>query len=189
MLRFLTILLSFLLIAGCQTFQKTEAVRTDIGEIYSIEPQIAWRRADREGIEIWTIDGPMLQQIRFLKSIGDGDPILLSNRKVAEKKPRFSSKMSANEIMEIVVASLDNGKRGQIKATNLRPMKFGSVQGFRFDLTWVSAKGLPYSAIVAAGGIAGSLELIFYTGDSLHHFAKFEDTVEKILKSIQIKKA
>jgi len=187
MLRVLAIISTLVFVTGCQTFQETKkSGRISIGEAYSIDPQVSWRRANRDGLEIWTVDGPILQELVFMKAVKDGASLPIKSRQSPENKPRFNSKMSPSEIMEIVIASLDTGKRGQIKATNLRPMKFGKAQGFRFDISWTNEKGLPYSAIVAAAKFDETLELILYKGDSLHHFAKFHDAVEKMLASIQL---
>ena len=77
-----SLLLLALLISGCAHYTLAPPERRPIGDLYSVESRMAWSRADEGGIEVWTIDGPLLEALRFV-SLKDGDTLIPSADKDA----------------------------------------------------------------------------------------------------------
>ena len=83
-------------------------------------------------------------------------------------------------------AGIARGGAGEVQASKLRPAQFGSVPGFRFDLTFLSKSGLEMDGLVAAAVIEDKLYLILYTGARIHYYPKYRDHVEQLLASIEM---
>lgn len=199
-----------LFLTGCAFYSSIEPRRTPIGDLFTVEPQIPWSKASRGNVEMWTVDGPRLQAVRFVKGLEDGE--VLFEGKDKEKRPKFRKQMTPNEIMEFVVDTMTllgpervagrNVRLGmqqgvdrvaligaqKVEATNLRPGKFGDVQGFRFEMSFLSKEGLEQRGFVIGSVVEERLYLIMYTGVKAYYYAKHKDHVEQIIESIEIQK-
>ena len=51
--------------------------------------------------------------------------------------------------------------------TNLRPHRFGSTDGFRCDLAFMTKNGLAKQGLAAGGVVKNRLYLVLYTGAKL----------------------
>lgn len=169
-----------------------------MGGGYSVEPQTAWNRSIQGKIEIWTIDGPALAAVHFFNGIGDGQNLFpfygKSTRKA--KLPKFNKNMTANEVQEFIVDSMmapyQRGLVGPnmigtgVQTAHLRPFKFGSNPGFRFELSFLSEEGLEYEGFVVGTIKADKLYLICYSGTREYYYPKYKETAEQIIASIQM---
>lgn len=135
-------------------------------------------------MELWTVDGPGLQAIRFINGVADGEALFEGKGK--EKQPTFRKSMTPSEIMEFVVDSLAGVGFEKIETTGLRPEKFGSAQGFRFDTHFVTRQGLEGQASVVGAVLKEKLHLIIYSGTRAHYYPKHRDHAERIIQSIQL---
>ena len=151
----------------------------------------------------------MGQQLLATRGLEDGDTLI----KVDDEKtllPRFRAHMTPTEIMEFCVGSIRlmaggvetaNVARGwmpsegirtasinaaSIEATGLRPMDFGGLSGFRFDLRFLSKEGLRREGLVAGTVHEGRLYLIVYSGASEHYFSTHREAVERLIASVRI---
>ena len=183
MKRHIIVLLCLTFVTACTQYTLVDNKRQNIGGAYSVNPGIQWSKRVDGKVELWTIDGPVLQAIRFYQGLEDGDS--LWDAQAEEKAPKFRSDMRANAIMELVVDSLSRLGAGQVDAENLRPMHFGSWPGFRFDLNYLTKDGLAKSGLVAGAVVEGKLYLILYDGTRSYYFPKYIGNVESILTSIE----
>jgi len=174
------------LLAGCATSGDVKPHRIEIGGAYSIDPQIKWSRFRQRTIEIWSIDGPALEALYFVKGVGNGEPLVV-NAKEPKKWPVFSQRMTPNEIMELLVDTLANSGYAQLQAQELRPEKFGRLSGFRFELTFLFPDGLEGQGLAIGAIIKQRLQLIVYLGTREYYYSKHIGDVEKIIQSIEVK--
>ena len=72
-----------------------------------------------------------------------------------------------------------------VVAQGLRPMDFGGLPGFRFELRLRSPQGLEMAGIAAGVVHEDSLYLILFTGARAWYFPRLEPAVEAILASIR----
>jgi hypothetical protein len=204
------LLIVLLFIGGCTHYTVVPAERRAIGPLYSVKSNVAWSQADEGGIQVWTIDGPLLEALRFV-TLNDGDTLFLSSDKEA-KLPRFRAHMTPNEVVEFFVASLKSVGGGvdthqlskgmvhpaQIRAgsinaasidvKNLRPADFGRLPGFRFDFSFLSKEGLERQGVVLGSIHEGKLLLMVYTGTREYYFDKHKQDVETIFSSVEVVK-
>ena len=190
-------LLAVLLAAtGCAPYTVVEPARTRIGDRYTVEPQIRWTSLSDGGrSDVWTIDGPELNSLRFIKDVGDGETLLgravfapgpAGSQTAEDRQPRFRMTMTPSEIMELVVDTWSLLGASKIEATSLRPAKFGTADGFRFDLAFVAADGVETRATAAGAVVKDRLQLIVYSGTRLHYFDRHRPTVDRLLESVRL---
>lgn len=184
-------------LSACMHYSRVEPSQKGMaGGIYSVEPQIVWNRMRQGNIEIWTVDGPSLAAVHFFNGISDGENLYRYFGKAIrkEKLPKFNKNMIASEVQEFVVDSMSapysktlvgpNMLGTNVQTFNLRPFKFGSHPGFRFELSFLSEEGLEYEGFVAGVIIDDRLYLICYSGTREYYFPKYKETAEQIIASI-----
>ena len=189
----LVLLLGFgLLAAACTHYSKVEPKRTEIGDGYSVEPQIAWNKTRNGDGILWTVDGPLLQALYLYGGLESGDKLFRVDKydeaakKSKQEFPTFDPAMQASEVMEFVVDSLVQSGLVDVRTSQLRPADFGPLPGFRFDMTMRSKEGLEIDGM-AIGNVSNfRLHLIIYIGAQSHYFPKYRDDVEKIISSIRL---
>lgn len=207
-----TILLSIalLFIGGCAHYTAAPAERRPIGTLYSVKSNVTWSQADEDGIQVWTIDGPLLEALRFV-TLKDGDTLFRSADEDA-KLPKFRSYMTPGEVVEFLVASLKSVSGGvdthllakgmvqpagiragsinaaSLEMKNLRPADFGGLPGFRVDFSFLSQEGLEKQGLALGSIHEGKLLLMVYTGTREYYFEKHKQDVETIFSSVELMK-
>lgn len=177
-------ILVILFLSSCTHYTLLEPQRHQVSSVYSVEPQIQWSRVKTGAIEEWTVDGPILQLVRFFDGVKDGDSLFPTYGK-NQKRPLFRAGMNATEVQEFVVDTMSAIGYADVRAENLRPFQFGSLPGFRFELQYLSAEGLERNGIAAGTTSGEKLYLILYTGTRSHYFDKHKPHVERMLQTIQ----
>lgn len=185
----LTILFALLaLVGGCAQWTLVEPERVAVGDLYTVQPESRWNRLLIGHTEVWTLDGGLLQEVRFLKGLEEGDKFVPSNfaqSKKFEKLPTYREGMTPIEIAEFVVASLSQTGMAKVETTNLSPAKIGGRDGFRFDLTYSLEKGLEKKGFAYGFVQEKKLYLILFTAARLHFFDRDSEKAEKLVRSIQ----
>lgn len=177
-----------LAVASCTPIKLVEPTPQAIGQSYRVKPTAAWNGLTSVAAgpivsEQWSKDGWLLNGMNFWHDIEEGSALF----EVDEVEfPKFKTDMRATEVQEFFVSS--KTKRGveDVEATNLRPAKFGSAEGFRFDFTFLSPEGLKMRGMVLAAMINQKLQLIEYWATDAHYFEQNADEVEKIFETIEL---
>lgn len=162
--------------------------RVSIGDHYSVESRIAWSRLVRGDTEIWTVDGELLQQLRFIKGIEDGDKLFpaRAGRRRDRLKPPFRGDMTPPEIRELFETSLSQAGAIDVRVSRLRPTAFGALGGFRFEFAFSFSDGLPRRGLVAAVVKDKELHMIIYFAPAMYYFGRDRPRVEAIIESIRM---
>ena len=183
MKRPIAILAMLAVLGGCAAYSLVDAKQQTIGGTYTVEPGIQWSKITDDKIEVWTVDGASLEAIRFYSGMEAGDRLFTVSKDV--KLPTYDPAMKASEVMEFVVDSIARGGAGNVEGTALRPTQFGTVPGFRFDLSYTSSDGLWVDGLAIGATIDGKLHLIVYAGARQHYFPKYRDEVERMIGTIE----
>ncbi|HEX9585323.1 MAG TPA: hypothetical protein VGB36_12550 [Gammaproteobacteria bacterium] len=178
------IIIPVLLMSACTQYTLVEPQPQKIGDFYTVAPQIHWSREKQGAIELWTVDGPALQAIRFFSGIEDGESMFPATG-ADSKLPSYRSGMTAIEVEEFVIDTLARLGGTDVQAANLRPFQFGRTPGFRFEFTFLTREGLEFEGMAAGAEARDRLYLILYTGARSHYFGKHKNDVERIFESIQ----
>lgn len=167
--------------------------RVEVGDAFSVEPQIAWTRIANPMVsdttEAWTIDGPVLQLVRFYKGIDDGDVLEELTDKLGKpikNLPKFGKDMSPIEISELFETTYARAGAQQFEIQRIRPVEFAGTDGFRFDFEFTTTSGLKKRGFAAGTVRDGKLYLISYVATSLHYFGKHKDVIERLIGSARV---
>lgn len=177
-----------LLLSACAGFTLVPADKPQKMGFYTVTPSSEWNRVANLGgnQELWTIDGPLLQSLRFFNGIEDESPLLPpapGNKK--EKFPVFRSTMTASEVQELTVDTMARAGFADVQATDLAPAPFGGLPGFRFSMDMTTGEGLDFQGLATGTVKDDKLYLIVYTGASQHYFPVHLEAVERVLASIE----
>lgn len=173
-------------LAGCAGgYSLVEPGRIKIDDEFSVDSRLAWSQLDYGERHLWTIDGASLEVIWFYAGLEDGDA-LIARVDQDEKAPRFHPDMHPNEVMELVVDSLGRAGAVNVEATGLRPARFGSTQGYRFELTLQTAEGLIKHGLVIGTIEDQKLQLIVYLAAGVYYYDRYRDEAERIFASIEL---
>ena len=175
-------LLVFLLVA-CQQFTLVRPGPTEMGGTYSIRPGISWNRALFPKRELWTVDGPLLQDLYFFKGLENGDALF---RGANRQKPRFRRTMNQNQIKKFIETSFTLNGYGALMTGPLRPQRLGRARGFRFDFSYALRDGLEKRGFAVGLVLKGRLHLILYRAATLYYFGKYKTEAERIIRSIRL---
>ena len=171
--------------ASCVQITQIDPQNRLIGDVYSIDPQITWSAMEDGKSEMWTVDGVSLKAVRFVKGLEDGDTLFEPEH--GQELPKFHKDMRAHGVMDFIVDSLSATGLKQIQTRNLKPIKFGTVPGHRFDFMFLTKDGLEMDGFVIGAMIEERLHLIFYYGARQYYFAKHAGHVEKLIESIRMR--
>lgn len=185
MARWLIPILMSVLLSGCAAWTLVEGDRQLVAGHYTVAPQISWSRFKQGNVELWTVDGPALQAVRFFDGLGDGDELFPTVQD--DSRPSYRSGMTESDAREFIVHSIERAGAANVDTKNLRPWRFGGRDGFRFEMTFLDAGGLEMNGLVAGTMDGGKLFLIMYTGARAHYFPRLVPQVERVLDSIQVK--
>jgi len=159
----------------------------------AVSPPQAWSRISKFSVYgaqlvVWTKDGGELDKLCFVAGLEDNQSIH-ADRPGQPPEPRFRSNMTANEVMELFEAAYSRpaGSPVIFNAGGLRPAKFGGLDGFRFDFSFVDQADEVERKGIATGAIhKGKLYLVFYHGARIHYFAKNLPEVETIIRTAKL---
>ncbi len=180
-------LLLVLVIGGCAGLPRAiDARRTTIDETYSIEPRVAWTAVGSGHDMMWTIDGPLLERIRFITAEA-GKPIMPGGGGDAKSLPIYQSGMNPIEIREALESALGIAGLDRITTTEFAPAPFGGLPGYRWEYAAVNADGLEVKGLVLAAEHGGKLQIISYSGARIYYFDHHKETVERLLGSIVVR--
>jgi hypothetical protein len=173
------------LLAGCARYTLVEPRPRTNADIYTVDPQTRWSSVTDGKWEVWTVDGPGLEAIQFLRGLADGEPLFRAAD--AQKRMTFRTTMSPSELAELLVDGLTSTGAQNVTVTNLGPQKFGSVDGFRCELTFMTKTGLAKQGMAAGSIVKDQLYVVLYTGAKLHYYQAHRNDAEKIVQSIRMK--
>ncbi len=180
--RILCVMFLLLLIAACvPRYSIMEPKRVTIGDTYSVEPSVAWNGMTIGKMDIWTLNGQLLDMMVFASNIQDKEP-LFDN----EKAPTFGKDMDVIEIAELFSDSIKvEPAWEEVKISDLRAENFGPFEGFRSGIQLVSKSGLKYKGLLAGAVIDEKLFLVYFVAVEMEYYPRYIDYFKTLLQSIQ----
>ena len=148
----------------------------------------SWSVRPGKKSELWSYDGPVLNQIEFIGGVASGEPLAKERNKKDKPLPKFSSKMLPTDIAQayeqtqrIVSQSPD------FAIDSMEPVTFAGQPGVKFTFHFtrpdeeLTRKGEARGAI-----IGGKLYMITYTAAALHYFDAQLVQAQAIMDSAKI---
>ncbi len=144
---------------------------------FAARPEGEWNRLSmRPGkrVETWTLDGPLLNSVRFFGGVLPGEPLL----READKKRAPLPKVQADMLITDVPALLENTYRAQQSVSRMEieaqePVRIGGAAAVRFAYRFVRHETDVERRGEAVGAIkGGKLYLVTFEAPALHFFEK-----------------
>jgi hypothetical protein len=177
---------------GCQSFNAVEAMKSaKVGDDITVYPQVAWANAIgplNGGLSgtVWTIDGFGLNELRFLTGVASGAPLLRIPGVEQKDMVLYNTTMLPDDVMEMIASTLGKAGNQQLRTSALRPVPFGTVTGFRFDLAFTTKDGLQMKGITLFAQRRKKLDVLLFVAPSEYYYDQYAPTVEKIFSSVQV---
>jgi len=181
-------LLAVTLLSGCAGVDAVSAGKpADLGDGVSVVPTTVWARVHGGALDpLLTIDGIGLGEVRYFTGVKPGDPLFkvagVPNAEIGGYKPD----MLPNDVMELLVANLSKAGAQDVQTAALKPAKFGSRDGFAFNLSFVSKDGLNMRGEALATQRNGKLDMLLYTAPDEYYFAHRQADVEQLFATILV---
>ena len=139
--------------------------------------------------EIWTIDGMALNSLSIFSGIAPGQHVFMLGKARTSRPdgPWFRAGMRPEEIRDIVVAAMQDQHMVNITTDDLRPRKFGDVDGLRFEFTMANADGLVYKGTVAAAEKDGKLDLLLWKAPAEYYYERDAVAVARMLDGVRFR--
>jgi hypothetical protein len=182
-----------LLLTACATpYVLVEPGRHEVRDALSVAPGSAWNRVGTPGyegdIEVWTLDGPVLNTLLFVPGVGDGEPIFVRRRgpgaPAGEKPPVFRTAMTPFEIVELlrdtIALSFDTAI---VDTSGLQPDTLGGVSGFRFQTRMIGQDEVERDGVALGAVRDGKLYMLWFQGAHLNYFERYLPEVESVFGS------
>lgn len=186
----------FLLVSGCVSTKYTlvPAGSATVGNL-QLSPVSEWNAAPeidtplaRKSSQSWTVDGLNLNRLMVIADVADGESIFVPSHK-GMALPLFKSDMLPNELVELTESSFEKlyeeGK-SDVRASNLRPYRFGDRPGVMFDLDLTLADGPGYRGLVGAFTANSRLYLVAYIAAVPYYFEKDLDSARRVIESAHV---
>jgi len=190
-------LLVALAVAGCLPYGGVTPRRTTVEGEISVEPSLAWSRINPtpfDGwdfflpgrVERWTIDGERLDTLTFIVGVPSGEPLFKVEGEKDRNQAKFDARMTPSEIMDLFVAGLAKSSRTSlVEGRELRPVKLGGIDGFRFELSYELSDEIDRELSAAGAVHDGKLTILAYQGAKLYHYGLYLPEFERILASLR----
>lgn len=152
-----------------------------------VDTSMDWARIRMPRTELWTIDGLPLNEFVVVSAVKPNEHVFLGarERKRRPDGPWYRPDMRPDEVRDIILDGLREDGWTNVEASNLRPARFGTVEGLRFDARLTHPSGLKYQAIFGAAQRSGRLTHFFWLAPSEHYFPRDQAAVARMFDSIR----
>ena len=178
-------------LASCQSFQAEERSKTyNVGDGITVDPQMVWTRMAGPRVgdtrRVWTIDGLGLDELLFLTGVTVGAPLLRIPGVARKDMVLYNATMLPDDVMDMIASTFGKNGDQQVRTAALRPVPFGTVTGFRFDLAFTTEDGLQMKGMAFFAQRRKKLDVILFVAASEYYYDPYAPTVEKIFSSVQV---
>ena len=187
-LRLAVVALCLLALAACGPGRKLVVANNGVTVLdLQLDTSLDWSRDKGPRVEVWTIDGVPLNRFLVVSKVKPNEHVFLAarERKSRPDGPWFRAGMRADEVRDVLVDAFRQGGWSRITTTNLRPVKYGSVDGLRFEATMTSDSGLIYKAQFGAAEHDGKLTHFQWLAPAEYYYDRDAAQVDQMIASIR----
>lgn len=187
LLRHAALVAALIVLTACATGGKLQSAgRTQVLNI-ELQTSLDWARYSGSRQETWTIDGTALNQLRLFTGTKPREHVLHlgRERRSAPQGAWYKPGLRADEQQELLLAALREQGWVEVEASDLRPARFGNVDGLRFEFTMAAISGLRYAGTAAMFERDGKLTTIYWHATVEHYHGRDAAAVAALIDSIR----
>ncbi|WP_282604825.1 hypothetical protein [Pelagibius sp. Alg239-R121] len=155
-----------------------------IGSAYQVTPVDSWQKysstADVDFLVHWTSGRSHSANFALFHDLSEGDALF---RYTDPDFPLFRADMTPEEVATLLRETMKLRGMLSIETENVRPAKFGSLPGFKFDTNYVRSNSTLGRGSVLGTIINGRLQLIYFTS-GVESFDEYVDDAEFMMESV-----
>lgn len=154
-------------------------------------PKNEWNKLSFRGgknVEVWTIDGDLLNKVTFYGGIEVGKPLY----READKKERPLPRVTPNMLITDIPALLEGSYRSQYSVSQMsidtqEPALVGGHKGVRFTYTFVRQDEEVVRKGEGVGAFVGNrLYLVAYEAPAIHFFDKDVEKFRQLATTLRM---
>jgi hypothetical protein len=163
-----------MLLAACGGQQLVRAAQGVHVYDVAFDTNLDWSRERYSRMEVWTIDGMPLNEFVLVSKVKPDEHVFLGSheRRRRPDGPWFRAGMRPDEIRDVLLDGLRQDGWQNVTASNLRPARFGDVDGLRFDIQVTHGNGLVYRGMYAAAVHEGRLTHWFWLAPAEYYYGR-----------------
>ena len=144
-----------------------------------------WARVRLPRVELWTIDGLPLNEFVVVSKVRPNEHVFLESRERKRRPdgPWYRPGMRPDELRDVILDALRQDGWTRVSSSNMRPARFGSVEGMRFDAQLTHQNGLLYRGTFAAAERNGRLTHFFWIAPAEHYYSRDVAAVNRMFDS------
>lgn len=153
----------------------------------TIDSGMEWTRVAGRRYQLWTIDGELLNRLYMIPGVREGEYIFLGER-YSRRRPDgafYRNGMRPDEIKDLIVDGLAASGAVNIRVDNLRPARFGTRDGVRFEMTMANEEGLKYGGMAAAFPHEKGLALAIFLAPTEYYYPRDAEKVSRMLGTLR----
>lgn len=187
-LRWLLPIALALLLAACASGRLQSAGQVNAFDM-TFDTTLDWTRTKTSRRETWTIDGVLLNRLLIYSKTKPGEDVFqrARERKSRPDGPWFRAGMRLDEMQKLIVDGLIDNEWVGVTSRDLRPHRFGNVEGIRFDVEMTDPEGLIYRGTVAAAERNGLMTLIVWVAPKEYYHDRDAAAVDAMLDGMRFK--
>jgi len=185
--------LAIVLLAGCAPYTLIKPERQTVGGVISVQPGVQWNKVAMHPyqgkIEVWTLDGPVLNTLLFFTGVPDGEPLFTVRGQSAqqEKPPVFRATMNPLEIRELLEATAARYFQTTIvEGHDLKPAPVANGEGFRFETRIVGRDEVERDGVFVGTIRNQKLYGAWFQGAKLHYYSRYLPEFDGLVASAQL---
>ena len=187
--RILLVTIALVSLSACASISAVGPGPVEIGKSYRISTGEVWSKYPPQSrtntAATMTIDGTLLNTLSFVDGLKPGESIIYTSDR-DKLIPKYRADMSASELVDFVLDSYSAQGLANGKMTDLRPEKFGTLDGYRFDFTGAYKSGLELSGTGKIAQQGDNLHIIIFYAPSEYYYGLRKDEVDGILASVSL---
>lgn len=157
-----------------------------VGSVYQATAADGWQlfssTFDVDFIVHWTADRSHSANFAHFIDISDGGALFTTSD---PDFPLFRSDMSPEQVAAMLKESMELRGMPSIETENIRPAKFATLPGFKFDTNYVRSDGVEGQGIALGTIVNSRLQLIYFTS-SVETFGQYVEDAEFMMKSLTL---
>jgi len=159
------------------------------GSHLTLNSEMEWTRLSDRRMQLWTIDGELLNRLYLIPAVREREYIFLGSRQTKRRPDGafYKPGMRADELRDLIVDGLLASGAINVSASDLRPVMFGEHEGLRFELTLANQEGLKYQAMAAAFEHDRELALAIFMAPSEYYYPRDAQKVDRMLDTLRWK--
>lgn len=182
LLALLLVLLTACASGGGRLVQAADGVRVfDL----RFDTSMDWARMRLPRVELWTIDGLPLNEFVVISKVRPNEHVFLESRERKRRPdgPWYRPGMRPDELRDVILDALRQDGWTRVSASNMRPARFGGLEGLRFDAQLTHQNGLLYRGTFAAVEREGRLTHFFWIAPAEHYYSRDVAAVNRMFDS------